>query len=113
MLTAIYPQEDSWHSVLLEAESTPGPAGRIRSIEKSNDLIRNQTYNLLACSVVPQPATLLYAPGIMGRLVKQYYLEEHNLLGCNGVYFNRSSLMFWRNISPPASVSEDGSDIFL
>jgi hypothetical protein len=29
------------------------------------------------------------------------------------VYFNRSSLMFWRNISPPASVSEDGSDIFL
>jgi hypothetical protein len=30
------PQEDSWYSFLLEAESTPGhsAAGRIRSIEK-------------------------------------------------------------------------------
>jgi hypothetical protein len=29
---ALYPQEDSWYSFLLEAESTPGPyaAGRIR-----------------------------------------------------------------------------------
>jgi hypothetical protein len=33
------PQEDSW--LLLEAE--PTPAGRIRSIEKSNNLIRNRT----------------------------------------------------------------------
>jgi hypothetical protein len=36
-------QEDSWYSFLLEAESTPGTyaAGRIRSIEKSNDLVGN------------------------------------------------------------------------
>jgi hypothetical protein len=34
------PQEDSWYSFLLEAESTPShsAAGRIRSIEKSNDI---------------------------------------------------------------------------
>jgi hypothetical protein len=37
-------------------------AGRIRSIEKSNDLIGNQTRDLLACSIVPQPTTLLCAP---------------------------------------------------
>jgi hypothetical protein len=40
------PQEGSWYSFLLEAESTPGPhsaAGRIRSVEKSNDLNGNGT----------------------------------------------------------------------
>jgi hypothetical protein len=39
-------------------------AGRIRSIEKSNDLIGNRTYNLLACGIVPQPTTLLHAPQV-------------------------------------------------
>jgi hypothetical protein len=36
---ALYTQENSWYSFLLEVESTPGhiAAGRIRSIEKSND----------------------------------------------------------------------------
>jgi hypothetical protein len=33
-------------------------AGRIRSTEKSNDIIGNQTRNLSACSIVPQPTTL-------------------------------------------------------
>jgi hypothetical protein len=33
-------------------------AGKIRSIERSNDLVRNQTYNLPAHSTVPQPTTL-------------------------------------------------------
>jgi hypothetical protein len=37
-------------------------AGRIRSIEKSNDLIGNRTRDLPACSIVPQPTTLLCAP---------------------------------------------------
>jgi hypothetical protein len=37
-------------------------AGRMRSIEKSNDLIGNRTRNLLVCSIVPQPATLQRAP---------------------------------------------------
>jgi hypothetical protein len=38
------PQENSWYSFLLEAESTPRAIvwlKRIRSIEKSDDLIRN------------------------------------------------------------------------
>jgi hypothetical protein len=33
-------------------------AGRIRSIEKSNDLIGIRTRDLPACSIVPQPVTL-------------------------------------------------------
>jgi hypothetical protein len=37
---AFYPQEDSWYSFLLEFEDHSA-AERIRSIEKSNDLIGN------------------------------------------------------------------------
>jgi hypothetical protein len=37
-------------------------AGMIRSIEKSNDLIGNRTRVFPACSIVPQPTTLLRAP---------------------------------------------------
>jgi hypothetical protein len=40
--------------------------GRIRSIIKSND-IRNQTCNLLTCSIVPQPTTLPCAHHLQGR----------------------------------------------
>jgi hypothetical protein len=32
-------------------------AGKIRSIEKSSDLIGNRTRNLPACSIAPQPTT--------------------------------------------------------
>jgi hypothetical protein len=57
-------QEDFWYSFLLEAESTQGhrAAGRIRSIEKFNDLIGSRTRDLPACSIVPQPTTLPRAP---------------------------------------------------
>jgi hypothetical protein len=37
-------------------------AGRVRSIEKSSDLIGNRTSGLPACSIVPQPTTLLRTP---------------------------------------------------
>jgi hypothetical protein len=37
-------------------------AGRIRSIEKSNDLTWNQSPDLPACSIAPQPAMLSHAP---------------------------------------------------
>jgi hypothetical protein len=37
-------------------------AGRIRSIEKPNDIIWNRTCDLLACSIVPQPTMLPRAP---------------------------------------------------
>jgi hypothetical protein len=36
-------------------------AGRIRSSKKSNDFIRNRTRDFSACSIVPQPTTLLRA----------------------------------------------------
>jgi hypothetical protein len=54
------PQEVSCYSFLLEAESTPGhsAAGKIRSIEKSNNLIGNRTCDFSACIIVPQPTTL-------------------------------------------------------
>jgi hypothetical protein len=62
--TPLYPQEDSWYSFLLEAESNQchSAAGRIRSIEKCSDLIENRTRGLPACSIVPQPTTLQRAP---------------------------------------------------
>jgi hypothetical protein len=37
-------------------------AGRIRSVEKSSELIGNRTCDLLACSIVPQPTMLPHAP---------------------------------------------------
>jgi hypothetical protein len=37
-------------------------AGRIRSSEKSSDLIGNRTRDLPVCSIVPQPTTLPRAP---------------------------------------------------
>jgi hypothetical protein len=54
------PQEDSWYSFPLEAESTPrhSAAGRIRWSEKSHDFIGIRTRDLPACSVVPQRTTL-------------------------------------------------------
>jgi hypothetical protein len=42
--------------ISVEAESTA--AGRIRSIEKSNDLIGNRIRDLPGCSIVPQRTTL-------------------------------------------------------
>jgi hypothetical protein len=58
------PQEDSWYSFLLEAElpQDHNAAGKIRSIEKSNDLIGIRTCDLPACSIVPLLATLPCAP---------------------------------------------------
>jgi hypothetical protein len=39
-------------------------AGMIVSIEKSNDRIEDRTRDLLACSITPQPATLLFAANV-------------------------------------------------
>jgi hypothetical protein len=57
------PQEDFWYSILLGLSRPQGhcAAGRIRSIEKSND-IGNRTRDLPACSIVPQPTMLPRAP---------------------------------------------------
>jgi hypothetical protein len=60
-------QEDSWYSFLLEAGRPQGhsAAVKIRSIEKSGDLIGIRTRDLPACSSVPQP----YAPQLTDRRV--------------------------------------------
>jgi hypothetical protein len=61
---AFYPQEDSWYSFLLEAESTPGLEGLGKLKKSTSSGIR--TGNLPACSIVAQPTTLSRAPIIMG-----------------------------------------------
>jgi hypothetical protein len=43
--------------------------GRIRSRERSNDLIGNRARDLPTCSIVPQPTTLPPGPYILGSLV--------------------------------------------
>jgi hypothetical protein len=57
---ALYPQEDSWYSFLLEPESTRGPqcGWKDQLNWKSNDLIENRTRDLPACSILSQPTTL-------------------------------------------------------
>jgi hypothetical protein len=45
-LYLLYPQEDSWYSFLLQAESTPRAIVRLEelgALKKSNDFIGNQT----------------------------------------------------------------------
>jgi hypothetical protein len=50
---------------------------RIRSTEKkSNDLIRNRTRDLPACSIVPQPTMLRRALDIYGRKQGTYEYEQ-------------------------------------
>jgi hypothetical protein len=53
-----------WLSALCTCHSIPpGPQCSLnRSIEKSNDLIRNRTHDLPSCSIVPQSTTLSCAP---------------------------------------------------
>jgi hypothetical protein len=60
-------------------------AGRIRSIEKSNDLIGNRTHGLLALSIVTQPTTLPRAPN-----------SKYNTNRFNYLFFSLLSL-FWKN----------------
>jgi hypothetical protein len=54
------PKEDSWYSFLLEDRLSA--AGKMRSIEQSNDLIGNRTRDLLVGTVVPLPTTQPRAP---------------------------------------------------
>jgi hypothetical protein len=81
MLGALYSQEDSWCSFLLEAASPQGhsAAGRIRSTEKSNDLIRNLTHDLQACSTVSQPTTLPRVPSgkVLSELNRYTFQMSH------------------------------------
>jgi hypothetical protein len=63
-LAALYPQEDSWNSFLLEAESTPRTIVWLEGLGKLKkiNLIGTLSRNLLACSIVPQPTMLPRAP---------------------------------------------------
>jgi hypothetical protein len=84
-------QEESWCSFPLETELNPGPraAGRIRSIENSNN-IGNRTHDFLACTIVVQATTLAHALCIMWLSTKkkrkllsiwnvQKYIQAHTV----------------------------------
>jgi hypothetical protein len=55
-----YPQEDSWYSFLLEAESTPRAIVRLKGLGKLKKFTSSGTRpgDLPTCSIVPQPTTL-------------------------------------------------------
>jgi hypothetical protein len=69
-------------------------AGRMKSIEKSNDLLWNLTHDLSICSIVPQPTTLPCKKHIrifvrnhwraesVRRPWRRWELTETNLTGC-------------------------------
>jgi hypothetical protein len=52
-------------SYRLSRAQSHSAAGKIRSTEKSRDLIRNGTRDLPACGIVPQPTTLTRASMIL------------------------------------------------
>jgi hypothetical protein len=62
----LFTPRKSPHTHICQRLSQPSHSAtrRIRSIEKSNDLLGNQNHDLLACSIVPQPIILLHAPQI-------------------------------------------------
>jgi hypothetical protein len=64
-------------------------ARRIRLIEKSNDLIGNQTRDLPACSIVPQPTALPRAP---------YNYEDNTKINLGYGHIARTSSMPCNNI---------------
>jgi hypothetical protein len=74
-------------------------AGRIRSIEKSNDLIGIRTRDLPACSVVPQPTTYQIShETIILKNRKEFYLIEYN-----GMQAGENQPAFRRDIQLPSS----------
>jgi hypothetical protein len=58
------PQEDSWYSFLLRDWVIPRARVQLEGLSqlKENHLIGTRTCDLLACSIVPQPTMLPYAP---------------------------------------------------
>jgi hypothetical protein len=84
------PQDDSWYSILLQAESTiHSAAGRIRSIKKSNDLFGNRSRDLPACSIVPQSTTLPRAPRLRRvQGTNRVYGGNAGIIEIYKVYFN-------------------------
>jgi hypothetical protein len=66
-------------------------AGRIRSIEKSNDITRNRTRDLPACSIVPQTTTLPIAPWLSPSLT---HVAEPFLRSCHLCSYSRTSQHF-------------------
>jgi hypothetical protein len=67
-------------------------AGRIRSTEKSNDLIGNQTHDLLACNRVPQPTALLHPLNFFRKVL--FFVHLRNLNVINNLHLMREIFDF-------------------
>jgi hypothetical protein len=105
-LAALYPQDDSWYSFLLQAKSTPG-RGRLeglRQLKKSNDLTGNGTHDLPACSIAYQPTTLprIKEPyftnvyfGLLGRWKKMYTWQRKSLLRSKTSNLRKNAFIQW------------------
>jgi hypothetical protein len=75
-------------------------AGRIRWTENSNDLIRNQTRNLPACSIVLQPTRLLCAPWNKSGELNKYHDNYSTCCSSfgNAMKFKWCKLSHWHDI---------------
>jgi hypothetical protein len=51
-------------------------AGRIRSIEKSSDLIVNRTRNLSPCSIMPQPTMLPHPVSSRSKITRKFEISN-------------------------------------
>jgi hypothetical protein len=56
-------------------------AGRIRSIEKSSDLIENRNRDLPACSIMPQPTTLPHVMKFKNYELLDFCLKRESFQG--------------------------------
>jgi hypothetical protein len=94
-------------------------SGKVRSIEKSNDLIGLRTHDLPACSIVPQPTTLPRALRLyMSISVKQYWkdfqhiwLLKHNYTSRNTL--NKTTICIWNKVVTTYFVSSTTSYLRL
>jgi hypothetical protein len=95
---ALDAQEHSWYSLLLEAESTPGPQCGWKGYFnwKSNYLIGKGTRDLPACSILPQPSALPRVPSWSVRLIKRmgHRNSVHTLTVSPSLPFLTSSSIF-------------------
>jgi hypothetical protein len=77
-------------------------AGNIKSVEKSNDFIRNRTLEIAACSTVPKPLSLPLAPEqcVNKKCVTHALMTQGNIFKCHTVVVLQKTAVQW-NLEVP------------